>query len=237
MKKILLLGSLHGNELLGKKLYDYITEIRPDIVPHVRFKIGNIKAYRKNVRQIESDMNRSYTGGTTTYEERRAATILRYIRYEAFDLVIDLHTTTCLQPPCIIIPRISDYNRRFINSSSIDKIVLMPDDISKTSLIGVCPMAVSIEVNNTEITEQLMDQFCNDIERYIHNTTCETPKTIYEIKGFLNKNEISDKDVSTLRNFEYCSFGFYPILVGENSYKKYTKYLGFKAHKTLGSRL
>ena len=67
---ILLLGSPHGNEILGDVLYAYIQKHRRDLLPRVTFLIGNIKAKKAGVRYIESDLNRSYNNRRSTYEER-----------------------------------------------------------------------------------------------------------------------------------------------------------------------
>lgn len=237
MNKILLLGSQHGNELLGERLYAHIVTHRPDLLPNVTFKKGNLRAYRQNVRYTESDLNRSYTGGHSTYEERRAGTILKYIKTQEFDLVLDLHTTTCDQPPCLIVAGITDDNRQYVRASSIERIVHMNHEIVKTSLIGVYPKSVSIEVNAAQLTPKLMEQLVGDMDRYLHNTADKSVKTVYEIGGLLGKDEITPKQAAELRNFEFSPLGFYPILVGENSYKKYTKYLGFKAYKTYQSKV
>ena len=68
MKKILLLGSQHGNELLGEKLYQYMQTYRQELLPYVVFKIGNPEAHQKGVRYVESDMNRAYTPTPQTVE-------------------------------------------------------------------------------------------------------------------------------------------------------------------------
>jgi len=237
MNKILLLGSQHGNELLGEHLYAYIIAHRPDLLPVITFKKGNLKAYRQKVRYIESDLNRSYTGGHKTYEERRAGMILKYIKAQKFDLVLDLHTTTCDQPPCLIVAGITHGNRCFIRASSTEKIVHMNHKIVETSLIGVYPKSVSIEVNETQLGPELMEQLVGDIDRFVRNISYDKPQTVYEISGLIGKDEITTKQAEKLRNFEMSPFGFYPVLVGENSYKKYTQYLGFKAYKTYQSKV
>jgi len=231
MNKILLLGSQHGNELLGDVLYDYVLKTQPSIAKHITFMRGNLKAYRQKKRLIESDLNRSYTGGKSTYEERRASRILHYIKKSDFDLVLDLHTTTCNQLPCIIVESITDENLRYLRATSIDKIVKMSSSAASTSLIGVYPKTVSIEVYDGGLTTLLMSQLASDIKRYLIDSTHSKTKTIYEIDGVLRKGELSDKEIAGLKNFEYSHLGFYPILVGEKSYQADTDYLGFKAHK------
>jgi succinylglutamate desuccinylase len=238
MNKILLLGAQHGNELLGRQLYGHIARRRPQILPFITYKAGNLRAYKQNVRYIESDLNRSYTGKRHTYEERRATRILKYIIQNKFNLVLDLHTTTCEQPPCFIAPGVTPGTERFIRASSITRIVQMNHSIVASSLIGNCTQAISIEVNRQEAeASTLLDALCDDIERYILGDTGTATKTIYHVDDLLKKTEVTDAQAAMLHNFQRSAQGYYPILVGENSYKKQTEYLGFKAYETETIRL
>lgn len=228
--KILLLGSQHGNELLGEKLYRYIRQRRPELLDHVYFKLANPKARRQNIRYIESDMNRSYDPNLNTYESKRAAHILEHIDQQRYDVVLDLHTTTCIQPPCFIIEKVSKHNRMFLTASSIEKVVLMEHDIVRTSLIGTHPTSISIEIAKDDVTPLLLDQLCDDLQRFVDGIRTFTTKQGYPILGLLKKTEIDDSTARSLVNFVPAD-GFIPVLVGENSYKKNTEYLGFKATK------
>jgi succinylglutamate desuccinylase len=234
---ILLLGSPHGNEVLGDVLHVYIKNHRTDLLPHVTYMIGNIRAKKAKVRYSESDLNRSYNGKRSTYEERRAARILKYINAHGFDLVLDLHTTTCDQPPCLIIPDVTDGVRAFVRASSITRVVLMKHDIVKASLIGACPQAVSIEINKHELKDQQMERLCRDLDRFIASKAHAAEKELYDISEPLKKSELSEAEAASLQNFTFSKFGFYPILVGENSYKAQTNYLGFKSEVMRRSRV
>lgn len=229
MSKILLLGSQHGNELLGKRLYDYIKLSRSELLPHVTYRVGNPRAYKEGVRFVESDLNRSYTGGTTTYEERLANKITDFIEKKRFDLVLDLHTTTCIQPPCFIVSHITPHLKKYIGGSSILNIVEMSHSIVQTSLIGVCPQSISIEVNE-HIDNNLLRELCDSIACFLDNIMLGKTRRIYRVSELLKKQDISTQQASELHNFTRSPAGFYPILVGENSYKKHTDYLGFKAY-------
>jgi succinylglutamate desuccinylase len=237
MKKILLLGSQHGNEILGDALYAYIKSHRKNLLPNVTYKTGNLRAKKAGVRYVESDLNRSYNGGRSTYEERRAARILQYIHDNGFDLVLDLHTTTCEQPPCFIIPDVTDTLLPLLRASSITHIVLMKHGIVRTSLIGVCPQAVSIEINKHQLGDAQMAALCDDLERYLKKKAHGAEKELYDISAPLKKTEISELDAAALKNFTLSKFGFYPVLVGENSYKAQTDYLGFKSEVMRRSRV
>jgi succinylglutamate desuccinylase len=229
--KILLLGSQHGNELLGEKLYAHILKHQPELADHVQYVVGNPEARRQRKRFIESDLNRSYNGRETTYEERRATYILDIIHEQSFDLILDLHTTTCVQPPCLIVPSIHPELARFLRACSLTRVVHINHAIAKTSLIGACPQAIAIEVNKNDVSPQLLSSLCADIHRFIKQEATHTKKQIYEVTELLAKGSFTESQAGQLVNFTRSSHGFYPILVGENSYKKHTDYLGFKADK------
>lgn len=229
-KKILLLGSQHGTEVLGELLFAHIQQNRPELLPHVTHMTGNPRARKLGIRYIEKDMNRSYTGGKDTYEERRAAKVLRHIRETGYDLVLDLHTTTCVQPPCLIVCDLDTPASRYLRATSFERIVHMQHEIGGVSLIGKAPESVVIEVYKEMVDKKLLEQLCDDIVRYIHNQASTVTKTVFEVKHLLGKDELTDSEAEKLENFVMSKHGFYPILTGNNSYKKQTNYLGFKAH-------
>jgi succinylglutamate desuccinylase len=228
--RILLLGSQHGNEYLGERLFEYIKNSHADLLDNVTFVIANPRARKQRLRYVESDMNRSYTGHSSTYEERRAQKILRLISESDFDVVLDMHTTTTEQTPCLIVASIRPENVRFIQASSIDKIVVMNNPITATTLNGVCPQAISVEINES-FTDDILENLCADISRYVENKPSIAEKYAYEVTHLLEKAEITDEEATMLRNFTLSPQGYYPILVGENSYKHQTNYRGFKAYK------
>lgn len=238
MKRILLIGSQHGNELLGEVLYRYIKKNRKELLPYITYRTGNIKAKKAGVRFIESDLNRSYTGGRATYEERRAGRLQRFIGAGSFDLVLDLHTTTNTHiESCLIIPSINDSIKPFLAASSINRLVVMQHPMVETSLIGTCPKALSVEVSHLALDGSLMHQLCGDISRYLAGDTSPGNRTVYEINHLLGKGELPVSELKKLRNFAKSEYGFTPVLVGDNAYKKHTQYVGFKAYKVYETTL
>jgi predicted deacylase len=228
--KILLLASQHGDEYSGEKLYGYIRDSHPELLPYVTYAIANPKARKFRTRFTGSDMNRSYTGGSNTYEERRAGKILKLIDESGFDLVLDMHTTTVDQPPCLILKAVAPENVRFLRATSTGKIVTMANPIVDSSINGTRLQAVSVEVYE-QISDGLLEELCQDIKRYLADEPAATPKYVYEVTDLIAKAEISEADAEKLRNFEMSQYGYYPVLMGENAYKKQTDYLGFKAYK------
>lgn len=228
--KILILGSQHGNERLGIKLYEHIKKHRSKLEQHVSYKLANPKAFRQNVRYVETDMNRSYGEDTHSYESSRAAQILRDIDDGSFDLVLDMHTTTCDQPPCLIVDTIRQENKLFIRASTVAHIVEMRHPVVNNSLNSMRSNVVSIEANE-HVTTPLLDSLCDDIERYCQKATVNIKRYVYPITEFVTKSEINESEADKLVNFQLSLLGFYPVLVGENSYKQQTDYLGFKAYE------
>ena len=237
MSNILLLGSQHGNETLGDELYAHLQTNYSDLLSHVTFLIANPKAHELSERYIESDMNRSYGLDQSTYESKQADKIEAYIAAHHFDLVLDLHTTTCAQPSCFIASNLDGSVGQFIGLSSINRIVHMKHTIVEHSLIGRCSIAVSIEISASDVTSVVLDELCDTIRRFTMGSKSTSDKKLYVVQSLLAKSEIAANEAAKLQNFVMSKHGFIPILVGENSYKKNTDYLGFKASKETNIKL
>ncbi len=229
--KLLLLGSQHGNERLGDALYAHLLNHHSNLVEYIKFMVGNPKAHKKNVRFIESDLNRSYNSSLNTYESRRAQRIQKHIHENNFDIVLDLHTTTCKQPPSVIVADLNERRRKYLRSSAINKIVVIRHPIVKTSLLYENRNVIAVEVGESDIDYQLLESLAQDIRRFIANETLPGSRFVYTVDHLLLKDEVRSSEIQQLINFKRSPGGYIPILTGENSYKKNTHYLGFKALK------
>ncbi|HEY8999083.1 MAG TPA: succinylglutamate desuccinylase/aspartoacylase family protein [Candidatus Saccharimonadales bacterium] len=228
MKNVLIVGSQHGNELLGEKLYAYIMKQPPEAALHVAYVLANPEARKRGIRFVESDMNRSFTRDDT-YEAERAIRLKALVQDGNYDLVIDAHTTTVAQAPCLIISGIREDNKTYLRATHIKNIVVMKHEFLAQSLIGNVPRAVSVEVSNDDLCEKLFGKLHEDLLDFAKGTGSHPHKSVFVVEGLLEKGRLSDDQIAQLRNFEQSEAGFYPVLVGENSYKKQTNYLGFLA--------
>lgn len=233
MKNILLVASQHGNETIGEQLYHYIQKHAPDISSRITFVIANPLAYSMGKRYVETDMNRSYVlTRPQTYEEYMAHGLLTHINRSHYDLVLDMHTTHCVQPPSLLMaPNSNGAVRAFIQASSIENNVLIDHEIVRTSLIGRARNAVSIELQQETVNDTALARITDDMHRYMSTQTINVVRHRYRIYDLIEKREITEGEAQNFRNFSLSSQGFYPILVGNNSYRKNTHYLGFKAEK------
>lgn len=233
-KKITLVGSQHGNERLGEVLITYIRANHMDLLPYVDYILANPQAHAAGVRYLESDMNRGYVASPVTAEERQAAQLIKRLHRDQPDVILDLHTTRCIQPPSYIVYAPNAAARDYIDHASIGRIVHMSPVIAQQSLIGVHNATVAIEIQDDTITDDLLEQLAGDIRNYLQGETKGGIKEHYEVTGHILKDSISLEDVAALRNFELSPAGYYPILTGNNSYKKNTNYLGFAARRIKG---
>lgn len=223
--KVLIVAASHGNELLGIKVYEKLLRTRSPLLEHVDFIIGNPRAYAAKKRYIDTDLNRSYDSSSTGYEHMRAAEIREYVSRTRPDIVLDMHTTNCVQPSCLIVTNLDGTEkRRFLRASSIEKILKVAPMADITSLGD---HVIGYEISNQHVATEV-DMVIADVARYVAGETGRSTKQLFDMQGKIYKSEIAESQVATLINFEPHELGFVPVLVGENSYKKQTDYLGFK---------
>lgn len=229
MKKILLVGSQHGNELLGIRLYEYIAAKRPVILERVEYYCANPLAFALNKRFVETDMNRSYTKGSSGYEATRAKELSRKIRSADYSYVIDCHTTTTEVDVCFIIKERNDIIDKVINATpGVTNIILMKKDIAHLSLLNAGSNVVAIEANEKIATKELtLDMLLKMIENLLEEDVMEPiSRTVYSVDGFIDT--MTNLDNVDLHNFKNHQ-GSYPVLCGGDT--KNRTYKGFWSTK------
>ena len=228
MTKILAIISTHGNELLGPNLLAYMLAKRSKLLENMEFIIANPRAYAKNVRYIESDLNRSYGLGLDTYESQRAKVIEERIRLLKPELVLDFHTTTAEQPNILITTdKNNEIVQRFINSSTV-KDILVVEPLN--DITTVAQNFVAYEVSNSRLNDDLYERICTDIERYLDGKMVDQERTFYKMTGKILPEE--EKSVTSLENFVYNDeLQAIPAFLGEEAYKQDGTYAGFKLER------
>ncbi len=102
--KILFIAATHGNEGFSVEVFKKLEKDLPPKKYNYDWIIGNEKAYPKNLRFIDTDMNRAAPGNlkSSKYEEKRAAEITKLSK--KYDFVIDVHGTNSDLDIVTIIP-------------------------------------------------------------------------------------------------------------------------------------
>ena len=203
----------------------YMLAKRSKLLENIEFIIANPRAYAKNVRYTESDLNRSYGLGLDTYEGRRAKIIEERIRLLKPELVLDFHTTTAEQPDILITAnKDNEVVQRFINSSAV-KDVLVVEPLN--DITTVVPNFMAYEVPNSHLNDDLYEQICADIARYLDEETVDLERTFYKMTGKILPEE--EKDIVGLKNFVYNdTLQTIPVFLGEEAYKQDGTYAGFR---------
>ena len=225
MTKILAIISTHGNELLGPNLLVYMLAKRSKLLENMEFIMANPRAYAKNVRYTESDLNRSYGLGLDTYEGRRAKVIEERIRLLKPELVLDFHTTTAEQSDILITAdRNNEVVQRFINASAV-KDILVVEPLN--DITTVMSNFAAYEVPNSHLNDDLYKQICTDIERYLDRKMIDQERTFYKMTGKILPEE--GQNIAGLKNFVYNNtLQAIPAFLGEEAYKQDGTYAGFR---------
>ena len=228
MTKILAIISTHGNELLGPNLLAYMLAKRSKLLENMEFIMANPRAYAKNVRYTESDLNRSYGLGLDTYESQRAKVIEERIRLLKPGLVLDFHTTTAEQPNILITTdKNNEIVQRFINSSTV-KDILVVEPLN--DITTVAQNFVAYEVSNSRLNDDLYERICTDIERYLDGKMVDQERTFYKMIGKILPEE--EKSIAGLENFVHNDMlQAIPAFLGEEAYRQDGTYAGFKLEK------
>ena len=191
----------------------------------MEFIMANPRAYVKNVRYTESDLNRSYGLNLDTYEGKRAKVIEERIRLLQPELVLDLHTTTAEQPDVLITAdRDNEAARSFINASAT-KDILVVEPLN--DITTVAPNFVAYEVPNSHLNDDLYEQICADIARYLDGKIINQERTFYKMTGKILPEE--ERNIADLKNFVYNDeLQAIPAFLGEEAYKQDGTYAGFR---------
>lgn len=117
--------------------------------------------------------------------------------------------------------------QRFINASAIkDNLVVSPlNDITT-----VAQNFVAYEVSNSRLNDDLYEQICTDIERYLDGKMIDQGRTFYKMIGKILPEE--EKSIDGLENFVYNdTLQAIPAFLGEEAYKQDGTYAGFKLER------
>lgn len=177
MKKILVIGGLHGNESLGIEI---VQALQQNPVPGVTALIGNPEAVKQNQRFVKNDLNRIFPGNQNgTLEERRAADLMQ--KAAEFDLVLDFHNTTTPSNDCVFVGENSRALLPIAATLGLSRAVIATYDCINKFV----PTCISIEISTSS---SLYDSahWIAAVTRLAQETTKETKEAI-ELFSFVRR--------------------------------------------------
>ncbi len=215
MKKNLLFTTLtHGDELIGLNVIKKLQVINKK--NKINYIISNPKAFSKNVRFIDSDLNRVFPGKKNgDYEQRRAYFIKNLGKQ--YKQVIDLHGTVSNTGIFIIITKLTKKNLLLAIKLDIKRIVIWTDVSEVTGSLSTF-MSSGIEIecgpkNRVKTQEDLfnkLNKFLNnkndiDVEKEL------SKRNIFIVFGKLEKTKKKPVDLKDWKK----SNDYYPLFVDQ----------------------
>ena len=101
--KILVIGGMHGNEMLG---IDLVKSLQENPLENIDSVLANKEAIKINKRFVEQDLNRSFPGVKSSgiYEQQRPIELLKMCK--EYDIALDFHNTFCPDNDCTFVGRV-----------------------------------------------------------------------------------------------------------------------------------
>lgn len=201
---MLLVYCLHGDEVATEKI-----ALRMEEKLGIEIYLGNPVARRRKVRFVESDLNRSFNKRGTR-EAKRAIVIKKALLHSKHNLIIDLHATKAVMPPCAII---TDLKQLYLVArTGIKRVIYFTQEFSSGgSLIENIPNAFSIEIYpSKESIKFLENAVALAAKGKIIRRVFDVYFVIEIVKG---KTDLS------IQNFKKFEDGSYPLFSGEPAYR------------------
>ena len=225
---ILIIGAQHGDERLGPRLDRFLKSDTTGRFATVDYLCGNPRAYRRNVRFTETDLNRSYgVAHPASYEEKRAHKILQIIEAKKYDYVLDIHTSRADVGHFFLATHLQGPVRKVIAASSFRRIAIMPPHIADCSLIGQATQAISIEYDcRLARNKRTLQELVSLLNNLLADVSELHQREVFFVRGRIP----ADSTISyEAKNFKLCKQGFYPVIFARNG--SYATYKGFAADK------
>ncbi len=234
-----IVGCLHGDEVIGKKVIDELKKV--DLLKgSLKLIIANEKAMQKKQRMITKDLNRSFPGKKNgNYEERLAYCISKEI--EDSDIVIDIHATTSDFDRIVIVTNLQKTTKNLLRLVPCKNVALIRKNVfGGGEMIRFAKIGLAIEygpdkkgANYRKALLEIMTVLKN-LGMIKGPVILHDKKELYTV-GVSYKVPLLFETSKNVKNFKLikkdatigCSAGkkirsnkeFYPIFVGEESYK------------------
>lgn len=244
---VLISACTHGNERIGLKVQEVIKKLKL-LKGTVICMTSNLEALKRNVRFIETDLNRSFPGRRNgSYEEKLAINILPIIK--ACDLVIDIHSTTSTLKDTAIVGKIDSNTKSILKYMPI-KCALKWSANKPNGVISDAKIGIGLEIGNDKSAISLKKNISivKVILKKLNMTigpklTAQKDLKYFEVFSPIKKDK-GFKPNPIIDNYKLVKKGdiiaksmtkeikanedFYPILFGEKNYKDIFGFMGRK---------
>lgn len=152
--KIMLNILTHGDETGGLAVAKEIKKLKL-LKGEIFIHVANELAYKKKKRYIDQDLNRSFPGKIGgNYEQRLATKILPLVK--SADMVIDIHTTKSELRDALIVTKLNEKTRKFIDTIS-PKYLLFMSATKSNALISNAKVGIAFEYGKNRDVRTVRD--------------------------------------------------------------------------------
>lgn len=207
---------MHGDERFGLTVFEALRkdfEQRKDTM----LILANEEALARDVRFLESDLNRSFPGKQNgTFEERLAYALCPLLHAPKYFL--DIHTTTSDIRLTPIVTNLDQGTRDILALTDSSEIVIVNQAAADHALIGQVMHGVSLEFGEAyaktpaafadilHIIDGLRSQIVTSVKK----------RRVFYLDGIIPKSAVLSADA---RNFQYIpELDAYPFLLHERAY-------------------
>lgn len=231
----LCIGATHGNERIGIDAIVLTLQKRNDF----DWIVGNPRAFAKNIRFTEKDLNRCGKGNSDSniYEERRAAEIQKIV--QQYTYVFEIHGTYQDTGTFLLVTNPTKENLRLASFFDVDRLIIWPSLTPEMQypISEFYPCGIEIEVGlqtdpkNTEVLANTLQTFLKNKSKYekLSDTQWQDrlkQKTIYEMYGNIpNSIGITTDMLKEQTLFTWNDETFIPVFIGTYPY---SAILGYK---------
>lgn len=236
--KVILNILTHGDETVGVAVAKEIKKNKiekGELIIH----IANELAYKNKKRFLDEDLNRAFPGKIDgSHEQKLAYKIFPLIK--SADIVIDIHSTKSGLKDALIVTKLNNKTREYVNIIN-PKYLLLMRATKNNALISNAKVGIAFEYGHNKDIEA-KQKIIYDIEKllsYLGIISKKVRKSKNKTKWFNVYNTVpkeqSAKLLPNIKNYKlitkntvYALLGkekikasedFYPILFGEKSYK------------------
>ncbi|MDY6773985.1 MAG: succinylglutamate desuccinylase/aspartoacylase family protein, partial [Candidatus Nanohaloarchaea archaeon] len=130
--EITIMGSVHGDEPVGKKAIERILSEDLEFLKPVQFIVANEEALEEGKRFLDTDLNRSFPGSeeSDSREERLAHEILEQA---GGTKVLDIHSTHSYPDPFGTLKNLDEETLELVRAAGVERAVYFPGGSGSTT--------------------------------------------------------------------------------------------------------
>jgi len=222
---VTIFSAIHGDEVYGIELYKSFIEKYPNLKDWVRLTIGNKKANTKNVRFIDTDMNRAYGIDDAGHEATEISRVEEELDKFSPDYIFDIHTTKRSSGVFYITDSLNSPKDDICSMLDIDVLIMKHGYISN-SFVGTHHKSVSLEYSLNSINSTTTTNFIDGLAGLITGTRRSNifNRRVFELKSTITKEQLAK--YSNLNSYDEKPEGI-ALMVPKDESEMDAEYFGF----------